>query len=246
MTKQNLSDTSFLIYTRIDSKDWLLNLKMVIEHIQRYFDANIVVWEINVESKIPKGMKELENISYRIVQDPNPILHNTKYRNHMGLKCRTSYFFINDVDVIAGPNALFSSVEHHRNANNTILMYPYNGYFYDVPTNIREEYIKSGDYEQLKIKEMEFSLWFRNSTGGIFGCRKVDLRKSGPDDEKIYDWRHDDKERYYQLKKEGFGIKHERSPLYHMNHIRKTNSRYANKGARTNNGLEHLKVFKDE
>ncbi|OED41734.1 hypothetical protein AB832_03250, partial [Flavobacteriaceae bacterium (ex Bugula neritina AB1)] len=185
MIKQDLRDTSFLLYTRIDSQDRLTNLQLIIRHIQKYFNTFIIIWEMDIESKIPNKIKNSKDLNYYFLEDSNPILYTTKYRNSMVSQCETSYFFICDTDVIATPQVLVQCVEFLRKVNKKTLVYPYNGDFYNVPKDIIEIYSKTGDYQFLRDNEKMYKLWFQYSTGGIFGGRARDFQECGPDNENI-------------------------------------------------------------
>ncbi len=245
MMKQDLKDTSFLIYVRIDSEDRRTNLGLVIRHLQKYFDTSILLWEIDDVPKIDQKIRKSTDLHYRFLKDSDPVLHTTKYRNAMVRQCNTPYFFICDTDVIAAPEALWQCVVHLRDIRNKTLVYPYNGSFYNIPKSIRKLYLKSEEYDFLKAREDKFHLWFRYSTGGIFGGRRKDFEKSGPDNVDIYGWGPDDKERYYRLKKQGFAIERSSTPLYHLYHDRKANSWHADKETKIRNEQEYLKLFQN-
>ncbi len=246
MAKYNLKDTCFLIYARIDSKDRLINLKLVIKHIITHFDTSIMLWEIDNKPRIPKEIRRLPSLDYTFIEDNDLIFHTTRYRNKMVSQCATLYFFICDSDVITSPKALLECTKQLRSTKKQMLVYPYDGKFFNVPRSVRKTYEKFNEYDFLKRKESKFKLWFQYSVGGVFGGRAHDFEEFGPDNENIYGWGPDDKERYYRLKKQGFFIKRSNSPLYHLHHDRNTNSWHASNEVRKKNELEYLKVFQNE
>lgn len=241
----DLKDVAFLIYCRIDSEDRQRNLGLVIGHIQKYFDTNIMLWEMDTVPKIPQRIKRLAGLSYLFIKDDDPILHTTKYRNAMVRQCDVPYFFVCDTDVIAAPEALIKCTEHLRTTSERTIVFPFNGDCLDVPKIIKDQYVKNQQYSFLKNEQSHFRLWFKYVVGGIYGGRIMDFRESGPDNENIYGWGPDDKERYYRLKREGFVIVRADTPLYHLYHDRKTNSWHVNRETRTKNEQEYMKLFQN-
>lgn len=243
----NLKDTTFLIYVQIDSEDRLTNLKLVLEHLTRYFETTIFLLEVDTSPKITNQLISKYRIEYEFVKDDSDVFHTTKYRNYLVHRCRTSCFFICDTDIIIAPEAMVKSQEFLIDfPSEKILIYPYNGDFYNISMQCRDEYALTSDYEFLKRKENEHLLWFKYSTGGIFGGKTMAFKGDKVDNEKIYGWGPDDKERYYRLKRKGFKIKRIDYPLYHLYHQRNSNSSPDNEQTKKKNQLEYLKAFSSE
>jgi hypothetical protein len=83
MKKQNLTDVTFLIQTRLDSIDRLVNLRTTVRYIQKHFDTNIHILEADrynsqlIASVVPNGVK------ITFVEDHDPIF----YRTFSSIKC---------------------------------------------------------------------------------------------------------------------------------------------------------------
>ncbi len=237
-------EVTFLIYVRIESDDRLYNLSLLLKHINKYFATNISVLEVDDYPKIPLSIKEEFNIDYEFIKDENQTFHTTKYRNYLVKKCNTPFFFICDTDVIPNPKAIIESVDNLSNhPNEKILVYPYNGDFFNVPKTLRDEYALTCKYDFLEKRETEFSLWFKYSTGGVFGGVTAAFKNFDIDNETIFGWGPDDKERYYRLKGKGFSIKRANYPLYHLYHDRNDNSKPKNISIKHKNKEEYLKCF---
>lgn len=240
----HLKNTSFLIYVRIDSEDRLINLELVLKHITRYFNTTIYLLEVDSSPKITSSFIKKHNIEYEFFEDVNEVFHTTKYRNYLLKRCKTAHFFIYDTDIIVNPEAVIKSQEYLINyPNENVLIYPYNGDFYNISKQHRDEYALTSDYDFLKKKEKEYLPWFKYSTGGVFGGKKTAFQNYNIDNERIYGWGPDDKERYYRLKRKGFEIKRVDYPLYHLHHQRNNNSMPRNEEIKKNNQLEYLKIF---
>ncbi|GAA3569504.1 galactosyltransferase-related protein [Snuella lapsa] len=240
----DLKNTSFLIYVRIDSEDRLVNLELVVKHITKYFNTTINLLEVDSSPKISTSFIKKHGIEYEFFEDDNEVFYTTKYRNYLIRKCKAPYFFICDTDVIAAPEALLQSIAYLTNiSNNNVLVYPYNGDCYNVSKQYRDEYALTNDYDFLKENEKEHMLWFKYSTGGVFGGKTKTFLKDGIDNENIYGWGPDDKERYYRLKRKGFTIKRMEYTLYHLYHQRNNNSRPYDEKLKNRNQIEYLKLF---
>lgn len=243
MKPYNLSNTTFLFYVRIDSQDRIDNLKLVLNHIGRYFKTNIILIEASSDRLLTKGFIKSHNVQYHYINDMDEVFHTTKYRNLLIKLCESPYFFICDADVLVNPSAIIDCVESMSGSSTPILVYPYNGNFFDVPSEHRKTYEKEENYTELEQCESSFNLWFKYSLGGIFGGRTMDFDDVPLDNENIYGWGPDDKERYYRLKKIGFNVYRANYPLYHLFHTRNLNSKPANSEWAKKNELEYLKVF---
>ena len=238
-----LSDTSFLIYVRIDSKDRFINLEIVLKHLLNHFRTKIHLLEVDIEPKISLQFIQRYNLEYEFIEDNRDLFHTTKYRNYLISKCKTPYFFICDADIIVSPKAIIQSIEYLISSSNKCLIYPYNGMFYNVSKKIRDQYVNILNYDLLHELNKEHSLWFNHSVGGIFGGKTSSFLYYKMDNEKILGWGPDDKERYYRLKKAGFSIFRIDTPLYHLYHERNVNSNPFNYLIEEKNKKEYLKVF---
>lgn len=241
--RYNLKDTTFLIYARIDSNDRLLNLRIVIDYIKKYFTTKIYLLEVDSSAKVEEKIINRDTLTYRFIKDGDIVFHTTKYRNLMLRYCKTPYFYVCDTDVIPSPTALFKAILLLRKAVCKTLIYPYNGDFINVPSNIRDIYAKILDYEWLENKKNECTLWFRYSVGGIFGGNTSAFNKFNMDNENIYGWGPDDKERYYRLKKVGFEVVRFDFPLFHLEHQRNINSKPSEEPYGFGNMLEYFETF---
>lgn len=238
-----LNDVTFLLYVKIDSNDRSINLELVLNHINKYLQTNTILLEVDEVPKISKELIGNYNINYEFMSDTSEIFHTTKYRNILLNKCKTKYFFICDIDVIVNPESIFECVDYLRKVKCPSIVYPYNGKFYNVSRKYRDLYSKSKEYEFLQNNEEEHKLWINHSVGGIFGSKKNFFYDSKVDNEEIYGWGPDDKERYYRLKKKGFKVFRTTTSLYHLYHSRNRNSSPASEYIRLKNQIKYLDVL---
>lgn len=242
--RQTLKDTTFLIYIRIDSEDRLLNLELVLKHISFYFKTSIYLLEVDTAPKTPKELINKYEVQYEFLKDLNEIFHTTKYRNYLVKKCNSKIFFICDTDVIVSPVAILNCRDYLQSSSNKKkVVYPFNGDFFNVSSEYRDMYSEIGDYDFLVKNKEHHLLWFKYSMGGIFGGFTEVFKRQPIDNENIFGWGPDDKERYYRFKKKGFEIMRAGEPLYHLHHERLINSVPVNTKLKDENQQEYLKIF---
>ena len=139
--KYNLKEITFLIPIRLDSIKRLENLIIVVEFLHKLFDTNIFILEASeynngiIESLLGKKIK------YEFIEDRDIIFHRTKYINYMVNSTNSEYLAIWDSDVIINKKIIIDSFNKLKE-NEADMVYPYDGYFYDVSEPIRELFIK--------------------------------------------------------------------------------------------------------
>ncbi|ETN96139.1 galactosyltransferase-related protein [Zhouia amylolytica] len=226
----NLYNVTFLFYVQIDSQDRKDNLKLVLNHLTRYFETNIIIIEASSNRYLSDEFVMSYEVDYQFIKDVGEVFHTTKYRNLLLKQCKSPYFFICDADILVNPMGIIDCLQHMSQSKNPILVYPYNGHFFDVPLEFRKKYETKENFTDLENSESSFKLWFKYSLGGIFGGRIVDFPDKSLENENIYGWGPDDKERYYRLRNAGFDVYRANYPLYHLFHSRNANSKPPNFG----------------
>lgn len=104
--KLQLTDCTFLIPTRLDSIDRLVNLKATVEFLQNNFETNIQILEADSFNSTLIKVIISDGIEHTFVEDHDPIFFRTYYINQMVKKCKTPFLSVWDTDIIAPPNQI--------------------------------------------------------------------------------------------------------------------------------------------
>jgi len=107
--KFDLSDVSFLIPARIDSRERWENLDAVIKYISNNFDTCIYVLEADCDQKIQPDEINAK-FSYHFVYDSSAVYHKTRYVNMLLRLANSTYAVVWDADVIAHPDLVLSGI----------------------------------------------------------------------------------------------------------------------------------------
>ena len=226
MSKQDLTDVTFLFLVRLDSIDRLENILVTTDFIDKNFETNILVQEC---SEFNNGVLEklLNNgIRYAFREDNDPILFRTRHLNLMSVEVRTPFVAIWDTDVIISERQILLGIELLRKGE-TDFVIPYEKYALDTSPIIRKMFLKEKKLEFLdqnrnKMKEM----YPPNPLGGAFICNLAAYKEAGLENENFYGWGLEDGERFYKWESLGFRLKRVPGPLYHLSHERGLNSRF--------------------
>ncbi len=233
MKKQNLTDVTFLIQTRLDSIDRLVNLRTTVRYIQKHFDTNIHILEADrynsqlIASVVPNGVK------ITFVEDHDPIFYRTFYINQMLKVCITPFISIWETDVIVSPQQIIQSVEQLR-SDQADFVSPYEKKALDTSTIIRNLFLSTGDWQVLEKHQGKMKQMYPpNPVGGAFFANRTAYIESGMDNLNIYGWGIEDGERVTRWKILGFRFKRVQGNLYHLTHSRGINSTFSSKEDRS-------------
>jgi predicted glycosyltransferase involved in capsule biosynthesis len=224
--KHVLNSLTIVFIIRLDTINRLENLICVLNYIQRYFSAKIIILEIfSYNNHILEKLLD-DSISYFFQIDSDPILFRTKYLNQALSFVITPHVAIIDSDVIIHPNQLIKGIEFLRK-DETDFVYPYDKQFLDTSPILRKLYLIEGNLDILfknigKMKEM----YTPNPRGGVFLANFQAYRSSGFENENFYGWGLEDGERFYRWEKLEYRIKRVPGPLFHLSHGRGINSNF--------------------
>lgn len=236
MNKINLRDITFLFLIKVDSIERLENILLSISFINRYFDTNIKILEVtdHFPCILPKVLIDNDNVDYTFEIDSDDVLFRTKYLNNMMQQTETEYVAIWDTDIIIPYIQVVDSINLLR-SKSADFVYPYKGYFLNVPSILRKIFLSNKDIEFLirNMNNME-RIYGDNPVGGAFMCRLSTYKKVGLENEHYYGWGREDGDRYYRWQKSGFAIKRVDGVLFHLSHPRNINSRFVNNTERFN------------
>lgn len=232
---------TFVIPLRIDSPERERNLDLLLTILTRFENTDILLLEGDKEQRY-RTKKKYGNVHYHFVTDPDPVFHRTKYLNWLLKKASGPIVGIWDTDILISKEQILEA-EKAILTGKACMSFPYDGRFYFLSPEETDTIIQNRLYENLPLKIKEGSFFLNPfSTGGAFFVNKKVYIESGGENENIYGWGPDDKERVKRMEIWGLPIYRANGPLYHLFHPRKNNSRYADRDIEINNKKEFLKI----
>ena len=228
--KHDLTDTTFIIPVRLDTVVRLENLILCVDHLLERLQTRIVVLEAAPYNNgiIQNLLKD--RVTYRFVEDKDPVFHRTKYLNQMTMNIKTDFTGIWDTDVIIDHEQILDALQQLRQ-NLCDIAYPYNGDFYDTSDLFRNHYLVHRDLEFLKANRGKMQLLYMvegviGAIGGAIFVRTDKYRLSGMENESFYGWGLEDGERHYRWLSFDFKIYRSKGSLFHLTHTRDSNGRF--------------------
>ena len=216
--KINISDVSVILPLRVDFAERLTNITANLDYLLQNTNAKVFVLEADATQK----GAELNHydISYRFIKDDAPVFHHTHYRNEMIKTCTTPYIAVWDIDVVTPLDQLQLAVDKLR-SKEALVSWPYDGICYNMPQEVGNKFIASGNIETLISHKKNSSHLFGGfSNGGIFLVDREKYIKIGMENERIYGWGPEDLERLKRITILGLPVFRVRGDLYHLWHPR--------------------------
>lgn len=212
-----MNSVSFLIALQVDSQDRLDNLNITIPYIQHYFpESEIILSEIDKESKITNNYQNC----LHIFTESSEFFSKTKAYNIAAKKAKNDIICLYDVDIVLSKETLDKGIQIIKN-NVTQILYPYNGYCYDVPKQYHQAISRDKNINSININECR--LMSKISIGGITFFKKEVFEGGGGANENI-SIGYEDNEMFERFKKLGYSIGRINTPLFHLTHSRKETS----------------------
>ena len=222
--KFDLTDTTFIIPIRTDTIVRLENLILCVEHLQERLQTHIVVLEAAPYNNgiIQHLLKD--RVTYRFVEDKDPVYHKTKYVNQLAREVKTDFVGIWDVDVIVDHEQILDALQQLRH-NLCDVAYPFDGDCYDTSDLLRNHYLVHRDPEFLKSNRGKMKLMYNvegviGAVGGAVFVRTDKYLLSGMDNEAFYGWGLEDGERHYRWLSFDFKIYRSKGYIFHLTHTR--------------------------
>jgi len=225
--KLDLRDTTFIIPIRVDTVVRLENLILCVDHLLEKLQTHIVVLEAApYDNGFIRNLLK-DRVTYRFVEDKDPVYHKTKYVNQLALGVKTDFLGIWDVDVIVDHEQILDALQHLRQ-NLCDVAYPFDGDCYDTSDLLRNHYVVHRDLELLKANLGKMQLMYNvegviGAVGGAVFVRTDKFRLSGMDNEAFYGWGLEDGERHYRWLCFDFEIYRSKGCLFHLTHTRDSN-----------------------
>ncbi len=220
MSKIDLTDVSFLIPVRIDSKERLENLYAILQFFKSNFQSSIVVLEADKTEKVHHDLIDKKIF----IEDHDPVFYRTKYLNKMTRASESKFLAIWDTDVIVPSNQIVESVKLLREEQ-ADMIFPYDGKFYNVDPVISQLYVLKRDIDFLIKNQEKFHLAYGHfSVGGAFIVNRNKYMEAGMENENFYGWGPEDQERVKRWEILGYKVRKIDGVMYHLHHPRGINS----------------------
>jgi len=240
----NLKDCTFGINIRFTTEDRKRNLKLVIEHLLKYLNTNIIVIEEDTVSHFPEIIKTIngwdeEYCKYIFIESDEEYMRKTRCFNKIFEQVKTPIYVLHDADVICDPEMYFNCAQTIRD-NKSKVCQPFDGSFYNVPENLIDKFSKTLDHTIFTHQNTEYYSY--NCPGGSIFVESETFDKCGWENETMKGWGHDDNERLVRYKKLGYEVLRVSGTMYHLNHNRTKNSQNSDQTAINQN--EHRRIKK--
>jgi hypothetical protein len=216
----DLTDVTFLIPVRIESRERLENLDLVLSYLLKKFDTTILLVEDDKEQKVFFSRKP-DNVKYEFRKNDDPLFHKTKLLNDTCRKAKTPRIVIYDCDVLFPGKNIVHCVEALRH-NICDFCFPYSGMFYDVPRLFMPRIMSESSVDWIDLNACV--LLNHEAIGGAVFFNRNSFIKGGMANENFVSWGPEDSEIVLRFTTLGFSLSRTDGVLYHMSHRRGINS----------------------
>ena len=243
MRRIDLADVAFCLVARFSTISRLENAVAVCEFLTENFHTNIYLWEFDEHSNHFAERIIPDSVHYKFHSDYDPIFHRTRHINEMIKQINEPYVSVWDVDVLAPVSQIQKTVDVLRSGCD--FAYPYEYYFLDTSTELRNLYLEEKDISILeKYKEFMHEMYSPNPVGGAFFAKRESYVKSGIENERFYGWGFEDGERLARWNLMGMSVARIPGILYHLTHSRDNNSTICNQDEYLVKNREYLSVLR--
>ena len=232
--KKDLKDCTFIIPIRIESNDRLRNIITVLCYLNSVFDTNIIVKEVDTDSKFDKQALpqiteycgDVSNINYIFEQSDDPLFLREKILNEMLILTKTKVIVNYDCDMILPIDTYLESYSRIMK-DESDMIYPYGegrGYLSKVNTTdtLVSDFLNDDDYDLSILKRS--SVPDNAGYGWIQFLSRDVYFEGGMENENFMGSAPDDYERHHRFKTLGYRVHRINSEVFHLEHARGMNS----------------------
>lgn len=237
-----MNNFTFILPVRVDSAYREANIKAICDFYSRDRSFKISIVEADSIPRLKNLLSNYRTVDYTFIEDKETVFHRTKYINIMMRNTSDQYAAIWDADVIAPIQQIIDAYSKLRQYQE-IMVYPYDGKFWDVGENISELFKRNLDINFLETFPYPRTLMNGyNSVGGAFLVNIEKYREVGWENENFIGWGPEDEERYHRLDILGHTPKRIKGNLYHLFHPRGINSGYFDSKVAFHTKREYCKI----
>lgn len=231
----DLSDVTFTIPVKFESKDRLDNFFLSLKYLNRFFKTNVIIGEQDKEYLDNLFLQYYDNLNIsRLKYQIKDTFERTRLLNDMAHMATTPYIVNWDCDVFMHPEQILKAVQALRE-NKVDGVYPYDGQFLRVNRQWIPRFQQAFDVSI--FKNVTFKEIGQVSFGGAIIWNREKFLEGGGENQYFVHYGPEDMERYERFKKLGYRIGRVVGALYHINHS------VADNGA---NGHAYMQNNKDE
>lgn len=228
---------TFIIPTKLESKDRIRNLTTVLINLLSKFDAKIRVLECDFSPKfdtfvlpylIDKFGKIPSNFHYEYEEQKTTFFHKTRILNDLIQQSNTEIICNYDTDVLF-PDSSINDAYELIISNQSDAVYPYGCGVYQKSIKYSDETFNWFINSNLDVNLLNSFSTLNNSTiGWCQIIRKKNYIDSFMMNENFKAWGPEDCELYYRLNVFGNRVDRINDYVYHLEHVRSNDSWFSN------------------
>ncbi len=167
--RYDLKDVSFLIPAKVDSEEKKRNILIIIKYLQKYFDTNIIILEINDKQKIdPKELPA--SVAYLHKKNQQKKYNKVKSCQELWCRCQTPIISLFSTDVVLPVDQMIAAVEAARQGH--MLISPFSEPFFKVDQLFKEIFGRLLDPKVLELNRGKFNKETKQSQEKVFFMKK--------------------------------------------------------------------------
>jgi hypothetical protein len=208
----DLSDVTFTIPIRIDSKERLENFILILSFLLQHFHTNVIIMEDDCAQQIFFD-KPPDRVKYIFNKNKDPLFHKTKLINQLCREANTPIAALYDCDVLFSLSQYSEAAESIRN-HQCDLCLPSDSQVYQI-----ERYFVNNLVNDLSVSSLPTG--YSIGKGALGGCvfyRKASFIEGGMANEHFKSWGWEDVEMFNRFTKLGFTVKKIPGFIYHLQH----------------------------
>ena len=248
MKKIDLSNCTFIIPIRLDSRDRTRNITTVLCYLLKTFNTKVVLKESDVKSLVQEYVieqigeflneNELNNLTYLFEISDSPEFHRMKIINEMLDQVKTDVVVNYDCDALLKPETCVEAVKLILDKNYD-LVYPYGFGNYQYQISTTDELVSKFINKNFDFSVLEKSSdVYRSEFGHVQFFKTKSYLRGGMENENFISWSPEDKERHFRFNVLGYNIgRIDKSYVYHLEHFRGNDSGFGNPYIEKNNKL---------
>lgn len=217
MKQAIFEELTVCIPIRIDSKERYDNLQFVIN----YFTDNTNIPMFIVEGDSTKKVvfkNDIPDLTYKFIEDHNPVFHRTHYINMMLSSVHTKYAAIWDADIIVPVAQLYDALKVFGKHQCTMVL-PHDGRCHYVPPFFSDYVKEHNDYSALcQYHELMQLMNGYKVVGGAFMVDVAKYKIAGWENEYFTGWGPEDAERVRRLYILGEHVHKIPGEMFHLYH----------------------------
>lgn len=225
---------TFIIPVQYDHVQRLENCIAVVKYLQKHFDCEILIGEVNGNHFMGCIALGCKHIRFDM-----PHFHRTKVLNELTKMAENEIVFNWDADVFCSPWQIYWAYQELEAGADVV--YPYDGTFYWCDRKPIKHILDHQNLDCLigkKYQAVGATPDNPVSYGGALGYNREAFFKAGGENENFVSYGPEDQERWWRFNLLGLDVRRIDGPLYHIDHYRGKESSFAH-----SNGMANVKYW---